>query len=81
MVPAVRLHVREMGHASTDPREVVKVQLDPCLVRDGKQMEHGVSRAAERHHCCDGVLEGLPRHDLPGSDALSNKPITATPLV
>ena len=56
------------GTRAADPVEVVELELDPGLVGDGQQVEHGVGRAAERHDDGDGVLEGLLGHDLAGPD-------------
>ena len=57
VVLAVGLRVGDVRHPRRHPVEVVELELDACLVGDGEEMEHGVGRAAERHHHGDGVLE------------------------
>ncbi len=68
VVLAVRLGVGDVRHAGRHPVEVVEGELDPRLVGDGEEVQHGVGRAAERHHHGDGVLEGLLGHDVAGPD-------------
>ena len=43
--------------------------VDPGLVGDGQQVEHGVGGATQGHDHGDGVLEGRLGHDLAGPDA------------
>jgi hypothetical protein len=56
-----------------DPVEVVEGEIDLCLVGDREQVQHGVGRAAERHHDSDRVLERVPGQDLPGRDAAAQQ--------
>ena len=58
-VAAERLQVAEVRHLRADPVEVVEGQVDLGLAGDREQVQHGVGRAAERHHDGDGVLERL----------------------
>ena len=69
VVLAVGLGVGDVGHPLGDLVEVVELELDLGLVGDGQQVQHGVGRAAERHHDGDGVLERLLGHDVAGPDA------------
>ena len=46
-----------------------QIQLDATLARDGRQVEHRVGGAAERHVHGKGVSEGLWAHDVTGGDA------------
>ena len=70
VVAAVGLGVGQVGHPGGHPVEVVELQLDPGLVGDGQQVEHGVGGAAQGHGHGDGVLERLLGHDLAGPDPL-----------
>ena len=63
-VAAERLEVAEVRHLRADPGEVVEGQVDVGLAGDREQVQHGVGRAAERHHDGDGVLERRLGHDL-----------------
>ena len=60
-VLAERLEVAEVRHLVADPVEVVEREVDLGLAGDREQVEHGVGRAAERHHDRDRVLERLER--------------------
>ena len=69
-VPAERLEVADVRHLVADPVEVVDGQVDLGLAGHRQQVQHGVGRAAERHHDGDRVLERLLGHDLARGDAL-----------
>src|SRR5581483_4036246 len=61
--------VRDVGDAAPDPVEVLQRQLDPGLVGDGHEVEHGVGGTTEGHDHGDGVFERRPGHYLSGPDA------------
>ena len=61
-------NVHQVRHAPADRVEVVELELHVRLARDREQMQDRVRRARERHRDRDRVLEGLPRHDLPGPE-------------
>src|SRR4029453_10714398 len=57
---AAGTHVDDVGDAPADGVEVVHGQLDPGLVGDGQQVEHGVGRAGGGHDHRGRVQEGGP---------------------
>ncbi len=46
------------------------LKVDAALMRNGRQMQHGIGRAAERHIDGQGIHEGFLRHDVAGTDVL-----------
>ena len=51
-------------HARPDAREIVELEIDPRVVRDGKQVQYRVGRTAERDDRGDRVLERFLREDV-----------------
>ena len=64
-----RLEVAKERDTCPDPVEVLDVELEAALVGDGRQVQDGVGRAAERHDDRDRVLDGLAGDDVSGRDA------------
>ena len=62
--------VRHLGARLVDP---VEVKVDPRLVRDGGQMQHGVGGAAQRHIQTERVAERGFCHDLLRGQPLPNQ--------
>ncbi|CAB4999192.1 unannotated protein [freshwater metagenome] len=53
--------------------EVLHLELDTRLMSDREEVQHRVSRAAERHDDGNRVLERLLRDDVLRRDALTDK--------
>ena len=58
-VAAARLHVGDDRRPVGDGAELVDVERDAVLVRDGEQVEHAVGRATGRGDAGDPVLERI----------------------
>ena len=67
-VAAARLHVGDDRRPVGDGAELVDVERDAVLVRDGEQVQDAVGRAAGRGDAGDPVLERLPGDDRGGPD-------------
>ncbi len=61
---ARRLQVDDERHVVADRLPVVIVERHAEMAGDGVEMDRRVGRAADRRIDDDGVLEGLPRHDV-----------------
>src|SRR6056297_1143459 len=70
---AARLHVGDVRDAIGDPVEVVEVEVDPGLVGERQQVQHGVGRTTEGGGDGDRVLERLLGHDLTWRDTESEQ--------
>ena len=62
------LEVGEQRRFFADSVEILDLQIHARFLGDGQQMQHAVGRSARGEHGCDGVLEGLPGHNVPGTD-------------
>ena len=67
---AGRAEFRDVRRAARDLIEERRGQVDAGLVRDGRQMQHRVRRAADAHVDRDGILERLAREDVTRLDVL-----------
>ena len=72
-VAAARLQVGDVGRALEDLGDVEQVELDARLVRDGRQVQGRVGRAAGGRHDGRGVLERLAGHDVARADVLGDQ--------
>jgi hypothetical protein len=63
-VLAARHQVADIGRLAEDLAHVLEVELDPRLVRDRRQVQARVGRAAGRGDDHGGVLERLARDDV-----------------
>ena len=68
------LEVDEVGGVAEDVADVLEGELDPRLVRDRRQVQPAVGRAAGAGDDARGVLEALPRDDVAGADVLLEEP-------
>ena len=66
----VGLGVGQVGHLGGDPVEVLQLQVDPGLVGDRQQVQHGVGGSTEGVDHRDGVEERPLGEDVAGSDVL-----------
>ena len=53
--------VRHLGAGLVDP---VQIELDIALMRDSRQMQHGIRGAAQRHIQTQRIMERRLGHDL-----------------
>ena len=67
---AGRLEIGQERHAVAHRLEILNGQRHAHGARHGNEMQHGVGRAAERHHDHHGVFEGPARHDVARFDVL-----------
>ena len=69
-VSAGRLEVGDVRRPAEDLADVVQVEIDPGLVRDRRQVQAAIGRAARGRDHHRGVLERLAGHDVARADAL-----------
>ena len=70
VVRASRRQVTDIGHLGRQFVEQFEVKRDPCLVRDGQQVQDGVGRAANGHLAGQRIAERLGRQDIARLDIL-----------
>jgi len=70
MCRACRRQVAQVGHFGAHLIKKLKIQLDSCLVCDGKQMQYAVGTAAERHIARKGIADRSFIDDIAGGDVL-----------
>ena len=77
-----RLEVDEIGRVAEDVADVVEVEVDPRLVRDGRQVQAGIGRAAGAGDDARGVFQRSAGDDVTGADVLLDQAhhrLAATP--
>jgi hypothetical protein len=67
---AARFQIGEERHAVADGLEIVQGQIDIDGTGHGDQVQHGIGRAAERHHHDHGVFKRRAGHDVARFDIL-----------
>ena len=67
---AAGFQVRQDGHSFADPVKIIQREFDPARMRNRQQMQHRVSRTAQRDDDADRILEGPPGHDVQRANAL-----------
>lgn len=72
-VPPTWLQVREHRDSLAYSSEIIEVKFHPRLVRDRKQVQHGIGRAAEGNDDRDRILEGFASEDVARTDALPHQ--------
>jgi hypothetical protein len=63
-IAATRTEIADQGRAREDAGRVVQIEGDACLVRDRRQMQGSIGRAAGRRDDAARVLERAARHDF-----------------
>ncbi len=72
MVMGRRRNLAQVGHFAGQSVDVRHGKVDPRLMGDRQQMQHGIGRAAHGDVKCHGIHEGGPAGDRAGSTELSS---------
>ena len=67
-IAPARLQIGDVRRALRDLAEIVQVELDADLVRDRRDVQPAIGRAAGRRDDRHSVLDRLPRDDVAGPD-------------
>jgi hypothetical protein len=72
-VAAARLQVGDVGRALEDLGDVEEVELDAAFMRDGRQVQAGIGRAAGGGDHGRGILQRFPGHDIARADVAGDE--------
>ena len=67
-ITAARLQIGDIGCSFEDLGDVEQVELDAAFMRNGRQMQRGIGRAAGGRHHRGGVLQRLAGDDVARPD-------------